>query len=65
MPTKIKVKLNERGLEIYKNMNGFWESNFDEQGYSTFSYDYFEKLFYPMPYKEFSHDVITIKQEER
>lgn len=60
---KVKVKLNENGLEIYKRKNGFWESNIDEQGYSIFSYDYFEHLFFPMPYKDFSHDVILIKRE--
>lgn len=60
----VKVKLNEKGLKIYKKQNGFAESNIDEEGYSTFSHDYLERLFYPMPYKEFSNDVITIKQEE-
>lgn len=61
----VKVKLNKKGWEIYKKKNGFHASNVDENGYSTFSYNYFEKLFFPMPYKEFSHEVIMISQEEK
>ena len=61
----VKVKLNQKGLEIYKESNGFWESNIDKEGYSTFSHDYLEKLFYPLQYKEFSHDVIIINREEK
>lgn len=61
---EVRVKLNERGWEIYKQRNGFWESNVDEDGYSTFSYDYFEELFLPLPFDEFAHEVITIKQED-
>lgn len=60
----VKVKLNEKGREIYKGKNGFHASNVDENGYSIFSYDYFEQLFFPLPFKEFSHDVIMISQEE-
>ena len=60
----VKVKLNEKGRNIYKEQNGFAESNIDDKGYSTFSHDYLEKLFFPMSYDEFSHDVITIKQGE-
>jgi len=60
----VKVKLNEKGLEIYKSKNGFWRSNIDEDGYSRFSYDYFERLFYPLPYKEFAHDVIKLQEEK-
>lgn len=61
----IKVKLNEKGWKIYKELNGFSESNIDDDGYSTFSYGYLEELFFPMPYKEFSHDVITIKEGDK
>lgn len=57
---KVKVKLNEKGWEIYRSRNGFAESNVDENGYSTFSYDYFEELFHPLPFAEFSHDVIKL-----
>ena len=60
----VRVKLNEKGWEIYKGRNGFADSNVDDQGYSVFSYDYFEDLFYPLPFDEFSHDVIMTKQEE-
>lgn len=62
--SKVKVKLNEKGWEIYKSKNGFAESNVDNQGYSTFSYDYFEELFYPLPFAEFADDVIGIKKQE-
>lgn len=58
---RVRVKLNEKGWGIYKGQNGFADSNIDEQGYSTFSYDYFERLFYPLPFRYFSHDVINIK----
>lgn len=60
----VKVKLNEKGQEIYRKKNGFANSNIDGEGYSLFSYDYFEKLFFPLPYKYFSHEVITFKREE-
>ncbi|MDY0395387.1 hypothetical protein ACFSMW_13335 [Virgibacillus halophilus] len=64
MLNKVKVKLNEKGWQIYKERNGFATSNIDSEGYSTFSNDYFEELFYPLPYKEFAYDVIKINQEE-
>ncbi|WP_121615246.1 hypothetical protein [Virgibacillus halodenitrificans] len=64
MSERVKVKLNKKGLEIYKSKNGFWRSNIDENGYSTFSYDYFEQLFYPLSHKDFAHDVIKIQEEK-
>lgn len=60
----VKVKLNEKGWKIYKEKNGFAESNIDDDGYSTFSHDYLGELFFPMSYKEFSHDVITNEEEK-
>lgn len=60
----VRVKLNEKGWGIYKSRNGFADSTVDDQGFSFFSYDYFEELFYPLPFDEFSHDVIMSKQEE-
>lgn len=65
LQNQVKVKLNERGREIYKDRNGFADSNFDNQGYSFFSYDYFEELFYPLPFNEFAHEVIMIQQEDK
>lgn len=55
----VKVKLNENGWKIYKEHNGFWVTNVDDEGYSLFSYDYFEKLFFPLAYKDFADDVIS------
>jgi len=62
---KVKVKLNQKGWQIYMSRNGFAISNIDDKGYSTFSYDYFEEVFFDLPFNEFSHDVIMIKQEEK
>lgn len=53
----VMVKLNECGWKMYKEKNGFASSNIDEKGYSRFSYDYFEELFYPRPYIEFCDDI--------
>lgn len=53
----VRVRLNEKGWEIYRNANAFYKGNVDDEGYSTFSYDYFEQLFYPMSFSEFSTHV--------
>lgn len=60
----IKVKLNKRGWEIYRKKNGFAEGNVDDEGYSTFSYDYFETLFSPLPLERFSDGVIWDKEDK-
>ncbi|MGE6604867.1 hypothetical protein ACQKEY_24625 [Lysinibacillus fusiformis] len=55
----IKVKLTNLGVEIYKQFNGFWESNFDEDGYSTFSKEYFERVFEGLNINDITkHDLI-------
>lgn len=60
----VRVALNEKGWEIYREANAYGESNRDKEGYSIFSYDYFEKLFYPLPHAEFSTDVQAIDINE-
>lgn len=55
----VKVILTEKGIARYKERNGFWESNFDEQGYSIFSGKYFDEVFNGMGVSEITeHEII-------
>ncbi len=55
----VKVKLTYNAVCKYREQNGFWESNFDEDGYSTFSLEYFNKVFEDMGINEITvHEII-------
>lgn len=56
---EMKVKLNPRGWEIYREKNGFADSNIDSEGYSYFSYDYYESLFFPLLSHDYADEIIN------
>lgn len=59
----VKVKLTSYGWEIYKQLNGFAVSNIDDDGYSTFSLEYFNKIFYGfMDTSIMSNEIINFKK---
>lgn len=55
----IKIKLSDIGLNHYKEWNRFWDLNFDENGYSIFAKEYFDKVFQGMKINEITeHEII-------
>lgn len=59
----IKINLTPLGWDIYKKVNGFYESNIDSDGYSTFSLKYFNRVFYGFMGEQITdHEIIPFKK---
>lgn len=59
----LKVKLTYKAVCRYREFNGFWQSNFDDDGYSTFSKEYFDRVFRGMEINEITeHEIIQFNK---